>query len=184
MSDRPIDPEKVKGLADPDFKAPDMLGTVEGWRAWRVDLELPPFGVAPKLYSATYDYFWAPRVLARAECGINSEHVPGENCRCGFYSARDLNHLRTMGYHSYDADNGSVCVVGRMANWGKVIPGTQGWRAEKAYPVILYVPYEAAHLALPLRKAYGVPVKLANLLDKGKHLDPEFKIDTSFIDPD
>jgi hypothetical protein len=160
-----VDPSKLKGLADTEFRAPDLIGAVEGWRAWHVLREPPPYGTTPRLESVTWSYYWAPRVKAAASCSKGEDHVPGEHCTCGFYTAKTLAHLRDMGYHSYDENSGRVCVVGRIANWGKVIEGTQGWRSEFAYPVQLYVPFEAYRLAKPLSNAYGVPVKLLNLLD-------------------
>ncbi len=166
--DETLDVTKLVGLTDQDFRAPDLIGTVEGWRAWVVQAEAPAFGVAPRLESATYNYYWAPRQKARAHCEKCGADVPGESCSCGFYSAKTLEHLRTMGYHTYDPAYGSICVVGRLANWGKVIEGTQGWRAEYAYPVTLYVPFEGWRLAKPLAKAYGCDVELLNLLDRSK----------------
>jgi hypothetical protein len=159
-----IDPAKFAGLHDADFRAPDLIGSVEGWRSWSVKAELPPFGAAPKLESVTHSYFWSPRVKARAECG-KCDDTPGENCTCGFYSAKNLDHLRSMAYVSYDGEAGVVSVVGRLACWGKVIEGTQGWRSEFAYPVELYVPFEAHKIAKALGEAYGIPVRLLNLLD-------------------
>ena len=48
---------------DPEFKVPDLAGTVEGWRAWGVH-KGDRSGV-PKLYSVTYSrYYWAPRKRA------------------------------------------------------------------------------------------------------------------------
>lgn len=170
-----IDPKKIAGLHDAGFMAPDVVGTVEGWRAWRVDPEPPAYGTAPKMMSASMSYIWAPRQKARAECSkcvdqdpssVNA--LPGETCTCGFYSAKTLDHLRSMGYHSYDPEYGQVAVVGQLANWGKVIEGSQGWRSEFAYPAMLFVPFEVWRLAMPLVKAYGVPVKLLNLLDPTK----------------
>lgn len=161
-------PEKLTGLGDEKFKAPDLIGTVEGWRAWRLSLEVPPFGNCPKLYSASFGYYWAPRQRARAECHIDTTHVPGETCSCGFYAAKTLGHLRTMGYHSYVEGSGHITCVGRLAMWGKVIEGTQGWRGEYAYPVTLYLPFEGWRLGKPLREGYGVPVRLLNLLDHSK----------------
>lgn len=160
-----VDPAKLVGLLDGDFRAPDVIGTVEGWRAWGVLLEPPPFGNAPRLESVTHNYYWAPRVKARADCSKCGKDVPGEHCTCGFYSAKTLEHLREMGYSKYDSNSGLVCVVGQLANWGKVIEGTQGWRAEFAYPAVIYVPFEAWRLARPIQRAYGVEVKLLNLLD-------------------
>jgi hypothetical protein len=161
-----LDLEKI--VADPEFKPPDLIGTVEGWRAWQVSREVPRFGNPPKLYSATHgDYYWAPRKAMQAFCPRADSHggVPGQNCRCGFYSAKTLPHLMTMPYHRYDIDTGMVRVVGRVANWGGVVPGSHGWRAEWAYPVELYVPFEAHRIADALEEAYGVPVKLQNVLN-------------------
>lgn len=162
---RIIDPTALTGLTDDDFRAPDMVGVCEGWRAWTVDREAPLYGTAPKLFSATYQYFWAPRQKARALCPRDDTHVPGEDCSCGFYAAKTLPELRKMGYHSYDENGDTVTVVGQLAMWGKVIEGSQGWRSEYAYPAKLFVPFEAFRLAGPLLRAYGVPVELLNILD-------------------
>lgn len=163
-SEYPIDLSKIK--ADLDFRAPDLIGTCEGWRAWGVPALKPRYGNPPKLYSVTHTrYFWNPRQLSRAECNRCGPDVPGENCSCGFYSAKTLAHLMGMAYHQYDAEaSGFFHVVGQVANWGKVIECSSGWRAEKAYPVHLYIPFEAHHLALALKEAYGVPVSLKNIL--------------------
>lgn len=166
-----LDPKKLAGLADKGFRAPDLIGTVEGWRAWGVSTELPSFGLPPKLHSVTYcDYFWTPRQVSRASCnrgcsGSDSTDTPSETCSCGFYSAKTLEHLMGMGYHAYDAEAlGMFHIVGQVANWGKVIEGTQGWRSELAYPVKLFVPFEAWPLAKRLGDAYGVEVALKNTL--------------------
>lgn len=169
--DSGFDPSRLLGLRDEEFEAPDMIGSVEGWRAWNVDREPPAFGTTPRLESATYSYWWTPRVKARAECPKSPTHVPGEQCTCGFYAAKTLEHLREMGYHAYDEESKRVCVVGRLAMWGKVIEGTQGWRSEFAYPHTIYVPFEAWKLARPIQRAYGVPVKLLNLLDPAKRVE-------------
>jgi hypothetical protein len=169
-----IDPKKLAGLQDAGFTAPDVIGTVEGWRAWKVALTPPRFGGFPKLYSASENFYWAPRVKAAAECRkgckdpdpTSDRHVPGTHCSCGFYSAKSLEHLRSMGYHTYDENGSNTRVVGQLANWGRVIEGGQGWRSEYAYPALLFIPFEAWRLAIPLQRAYGVPVKLLNLLDK------------------
>jgi hypothetical protein len=160
-------------LTETGDRAPDELGTVTGWRAWKVDRR-PDENGQLLLHSATFDYAWVPYEKARASCDRcksldprSSACVPGEHCTCGFYTARSLSHLRQMGYHRYNAsEDGQATIVGRVANWGKVIPGTQGWRAEYAYPEMLYVPFEiAAYVARAVSDTYGVPVTLLNLLD-------------------
>lgn len=165
--------EKMQ-LTETGDRAPDELGTVTGWRAWRVDRVADENGQV-LLYSASFDYAWVPFEKARASCDkCTSEDpadprcVPGQNCSCGFYTARSLDHLRRMGYHRYQNGDDAVkaTIVGRVANWGKVIPGTQGWRAEYAYPEMLYVPFEIARgVAQAVSNTYGIPVTLLNLLD-------------------
>jgi hypothetical protein len=163
-----FDPSKT---ADQSFQVPDLIGTVEGWRSWLVSSKLPPFGAAPKLFSYNHNYFWEPRQVNVATCTKPGCEVPGENCGCGFYSAKSLVHLMSMVYPEYDEESsGMFSVVGQVANWGKVIEGSQGWRSSKSYPVRLLVPYEALKLAIPLSEAYGVPVRPVNILAMRKGL--------------
>lgn len=170
MTDMPIDPRKLR--ADAEYGVPDEIGYVEGWRAWGTPSRLPRYGVGPKLYSVTHRdartrrmYYWAPRQRAMAECDRCGEGVPGEHCACGFYSAKTLPRLMAMHYHLYDADrNGMVHIVGRVANWGKVVEGSHGWRARFSYPLELLIPFEAYEVGEGLAETYGVPVKLKNML--------------------
>lgn len=158
-------PFDVEKMPDPAFEVPDLRKAREGWRVWRCSIEIPPFGAAPKLYSATHsNYYWIPRKGSLAECGRCGANVPGESCACGFYSAKTFEHLMTMGYHQYDPESGMVAVLGQVANWGKIVEGTQGWRAARAYPVRLWVPFETWKLAKPIEEAYGVPVGVKNFL--------------------
>lgn len=163
-----FDPRHVV-IPEPDFQAPDLIGTVEGWRTWQLSADLPRFSITPRLYSVSHKgYFWKPRVAAQAECDRKSpcapHQVPGERCRCGFYSAKTLEHLREMCYIGQVSSAGYVPVVGQIACWGKVIEGTQGWRSSHAYPVRLYVPFEYWRFAKALSDGYGVDVKLMNTL--------------------
>jgi hypothetical protein len=165
--DLPIDPTAI--VSDPNFRPVDPAKARIGWRAWRVDRELPKYGLPPKLYSASFPYHWRPKQKAEADCpgcgqpdGVG---VPGEHCSCGFYSAKSLKHLLSMGYHQYTADGPSFTVVGKIGCWGKIVEGTQGWRAQYAYPIELLVPYEAGFdFAKRLRDTYGCKVRLMNFL--------------------
>ena len=156
--------EENPGLAVP-AAMPDFHETMTGWRAWGID-PATPTGAAPVLRSVTYgDYFWTPRVPMEAECPKGKDHVPGEDCSCGLYSAKTRAHLQGMAYHRYDAKaSGLFHVIGEVALWGKVIEGTQGWRAQFGYPRELFLPFEAWALAKPLTEAYGIPVRLNNIL--------------------
>jgi hypothetical protein len=158
-----FDPRK---RADPNLTLPDLSDAVIGWRAWKCSTEVPPYGVSPKLLSVTHgNYYWTPHRAAIADCSrCTPDELPGEVCSCGFYSAKSARHLLQMAYHPYDADQGEVTIIGKVANWGKVIEGGQGWRAQMSYPVQLYVPFECSHLAKPLAKGYGCKVTLRNFL--------------------
>lgn len=157
-------------VPDPDFVVPDVVGVVEGWRAWAVDGR---DRLMPRMYSVTQSqYYWAPRKQAQAQClrgRVNDlckgQPPPREACTCGFYSAKSLTHLQGMGYNGYNADaNGRFKIIGRVANWGTVIEGKQGWRSQFSYPLELFVPFEAWRLMEPLTRLYGVPASLMNHL--------------------
>jgi hypothetical protein len=148
---------------------PDVAGEIIGWRAWNVVGEHDI-----RLGSVTHtSYIWHPGTkYVIAECSLHStEEIPDEKHPCGFYAAKTREHLLSMSYHRYtDTDN---VVIGEVALSGKVIPGTQGWRAQKARIVKVYVPFEKWRLLEKIKEVYGVEVQLANtLLDKSK---PESK---------
>jgi hypothetical protein len=138
---------------------PDVAGLEVGWRAWAIE------GEPPRLHSVTQGDLWTPREKLEAKCH-KAHAVPDENCSCGLYAARTLDHLAGMPYHLYHEDE--FVVVGEVALWGGVIPGTLGWRAQYGYPRRLLVPFEAWRLAVDLKSAYGVPVELSNTLALGK----------------
>ena len=174
----PFDP---RDLPDPNFRPPDFIGVKTGWRAFGLPKQLPDFGVSPKLFSATYhEFFWTPRQHGVALCKKCGDNCPGETCRCGFYSAKTLDHLKSLGYiDRVTLNDERFSVIGEVSNWGKVIEGTQGWRAQKSYPRKLYVPFEARYLAKPLKEAYGVPVLLRTVLDRDLILERGVRSDAA-----
>lgn len=157
---------------------PDYTDVMIGWRAWMVQ-EQP--GFAPILLSMNAggganrrDHgYWEPRETMAAFCSRHPDKdrhpLPVLNCGCGLYSAKSRNHLLSMGYQAYDADSRPV-VIGSVNLWGRIVEGTQGWRAEYGYPRELFVPFELWRLVEPLMEAYGVPVKLNNTLKKTRSL--------------
>lgn len=187
MTDLPFDPRKAMGR---DAHIP-LDEAKEGWRAWIVDRELPRYGNPPKLRSINAGsgwtsrtasvqsgvwtdperYFWVPRRTAHAECAKGCEQIdiPRLSCTCGFYSAKTSEQLLDeLDYAYFDPDTAqdTVRVIGTVANWGRVIEGSQGWRASKSYPTQLWVPYSASHLVKPLKEAYGCPVGLKNFVQE------------------
>ena len=150
------------------FTVPDAIEPIVGWRYWRVRSD-------GSLASITGGHpGWAPGEPMRARCryldadpddpryqligAYDRDHhrSPGERCTCGIYAARSLNRLR--GHPFTGLRRG---VVGEVALWGKVIPGTHGYRAEAAYPKRLYVFERTARVHGSLvddLTAYGVSV--------------------------
>lgn len=140
---------------------PDMIGEVMGWRAWKIVGE----GDSVRLGSVTHTgYCWKPKQKYHiAECGIHgTEEIPFENHTCGFYAAKTREHLLSMSYHRYNEVDDVV--IGEVAMSGKIIPGTQGWRAQKARIEKIYVPFERWKLFRAIEEVYDVKVELANTL--------------------
>lgn len=175
-------------MANPKDKAPDELGTKEGWRAFRFradfDEKHPVRLLSPQQRQGG-PIFWPPREPMLAKCRGKydpNDPPPHKKHGCGLYSTKTLEDLYTVGnYHMYTGEvDGFYCVVGRVANWGRYEPGSIGWRAEKCYPQELFVPYEVAMhegqisyngkvYTVPLWKAivaeYRVKITLKNLLE-------------------
>jgi hypothetical protein len=153
-----------------DDRIPDVIGEVVGWRAWKVVGGL----TFPLLASVTHaGTVWHPDRWTLGTCNGDLEcrrraenpdaYVPGEHCSCGLYAASTRAQLVKLGY----AKPGSgelVKFIGEVGLAGKVIAGTQGWRAEKGRIVRLYVPFHDWRFVDPLEALYRVPVVLENTL--------------------
>jgi hypothetical protein len=140
---------------------PDAVGAFVGWRAWVVHDGL--------LGSVTMRGASPAREPMRAACSKSSRprrhEPPGEDCSCGIYAAKNRRHLESMSYPYYDSRaTQRVIAVGEVWLWGGVVEGTQGWRAQLAYPKRLVVPHEGWRHVKGLRETCGVPVRLGNTL--------------------
>ena len=153
-----------------DHRVPDLMGEIIGWRAWRVIGGRPE--KLPMLASATYgDTIWHPGYWTPATCSGRSEcsrsldgRVPGEECSCGLYAAKDRSQLVGLPYGRQDGRRPKI--VGEVGLAGKVIPGSQGWRGEKGRIVRLYVPFQLWRLVTPLEELYQVEAVLDNTQKK------------------
>jgi hypothetical protein len=145
---------------------PDVAGEIVGYRAWQIT-GTKKF---PLLASVTYSSQWKPWTWTVATCDRTSGpetscseshdgRVPGELCTCGMYAANSMEQLLGLGYASYDLNR--PIVVGEVGFAGKVIPGTQGWRAEKGRVRKLWIPPPFWKLVEPLKVIYhGLEVVL------------------------
>ncbi len=147
-----------------------------GFRWWRV----APGG---EIYSAWFDVPWDPssneatcalpvaRLGRRAWAKRHDGGVPAPGCSCGFYA---LHRLPTQAGEHPDPDRpwlldpegwsgkGGSVVFGVAEAWGRVLLGTQGWRARFSRALALYVPsgselWESDRLRL-VSDRYGIPI--------------------------
>lgn len=154
-------------------RAPDVMGEIIAWRAWKV-IGTERF---PMLASVTHGKFvWQPKAWTIAFCGGKDTcsrsldgHTPGETCTCGMYAAKDRKQLVSLGYNSYAGDQ--VVFIGEVGFTGKVVPGTQGYRAERGRIVRLYVPWEHFAYVDGLERLYGCEVLLDNTFN-AESIDP------------
>jgi hypothetical protein len=152
-----------------EMVVPDVIGEIVGWRAWRVigqNVKLP------MLASVTHGKtIWHPDRWTLATCGgktychrCEDGRVPGEGCSCGMYAAKSREQLVDLGYNR-GGDPRRPVFIGEVGFVGKVIPGSQGWRAEKGRIVRLYVPFQHFRYVEWLERLYQVPVLLDNTLN-------------------
>ena len=155
-----------------EFRVPDQLEEILGWRAWQVvgPEQTPRLASVTALSSAkrrdeVVDAIWPTARWFYARCPHGHvEGVPVESCGCGLYAANSLEQLIALGYGQYGGIENKV--VGQVGFAGKVIEGDQGWRAEKGRIVRLWIPFERwAALGDRLAAAYDVPCEPAQWLN-------------------
>jgi hypothetical protein len=113
-----------------DANAETQGDVVMAYRAWRMS--------GDRLISCTCDCEWRPRERMDARCNNNVSHVrvPAWDCKCGFYAYKTASALAASEYVGLPQ---GLTVQGRVALWGRVIHHALGYRAEYAYPQILYL---------------------------------------------
>jgi hypothetical protein len=159
-----------------EFRVPDVIGEVVGWRAWNVvgTMRVPRLmSINQAGFSVMHlDAIWPTNRWFLAKCphghtaGAHDDAIPVEGCSCGIYSARDRDHLTDLRYGAYGErleDGSKLVAIGEVAYSGKVIPGSQGWKGQKARVKSLVVPYELWRWAKPLGAAYRVSVQVGFL---------------------
>jgi hypothetical protein len=96
-------------------EVPLVPGGLRGYRAWM-------YGGPNGFRSYNFDYFWKPGIND-AGCSLSIDpHAPGPNCQCGLYAR----------YKHVEEWSRSTPVFGVIEASGRIILGTEGFRAEKA----------------------------------------------------
>lgn len=145
---------------------PVVPGEVAGWRAWIVACS----GLRePRLRSLYFDVLWPTDDWLIAEEQYDRGYIE----RHGVCAARDREHLASLHRYMSSAhpryveggqERAGIAAIGEVALAGLIVPGERGYRAERARVLSIYLPYAAWELVEPLRRAYRVPVGLANVL--------------------
>jgi hypothetical protein len=109
------------------MNVPDYISPIIGHRVWRWDTAgLRSLNGKP----------WSPRQPLAAKCGAGkadaAHEVPQTDCTCGVYAAKNLEHLRQLGYEGCG-------IRGEVHLWGTVVEHELGWRAQFAYPKTLFL---------------------------------------------
>jgi hypothetical protein len=141
------------------MQVPDAIEPAVGYRVWLVDNLY-------NLHSINHNGFWVPGREFEATCSKHEE-PPHQTCSCGIYAASSFDHLFEMGYTKrrglFAVAENELSIAGEVNLWGGLVPGSQGWRAQFAYPKLFLIPYTLWKIALPVSEKYGVPYRLYNL---------------------
>lgn len=151
-------------------RVPDVIGEMIGWRAWQLVGSVR----VPRLMSINAagrvghdDAIWPTKRWYTAKCpNGHIENIPVEGCSCGLYAAKTREHLVSLRYGAYGDQ--AIHAIGEVAFKGKVIEGSQGWKAEYGRIKRLIVPYEFWKYVDPLADAYNVPVEVGFLFSEAE----------------
>jgi hypothetical protein len=121
---------------------PDRFGDepIVAWRGWNVRSGL--------LGSLNHGTDWPPWQPFTAICGKGNHQAPALKCACGIYAAREETMLQQEGYLG--------AAYGLVKLWGRVISHEKGFRAEHAYPELIFTTDPKA--AALIRRNYGCEV--------------------------
>ncbi|GEM_PF-1393158 len=112
------------------------------WRIWWYrEKRLHPSlaGTLPLYIRATA---WPPRDTPDARCplGWHDAPPPHATCTCGYYAVKRLaTALAWARARPQQFPSAEALVIGRVSLWGHVIEHEDGYRAQRAYPHLLYV---------------------------------------------
>lgn len=153
--------------------APDLVEEILGWKVLALGEEgrlchdfdhLHHVVIPTGLSSPTRDTQWPSHDWLWATCSRDTEHQPPvEECSCGIYAVADPGGARSYVWKA------PLTVLVRVGLAGKVIPGTRGWRGERARVVALTRtgtgPRDYPRLLAQVAQRYDVPILDLDFLD-------------------
>jgi hypothetical protein len=117
---------------------PDYIMPLVGYRTWRWDITgLKSLNGEPWLSDQPLEAECRAAILRTIAGLAKTVHSPYElphaKCSCGVYAAKNLEHLRQIGYERRG-------IHGAVSLWGKLVEHKLGWRAQFAYPKSFFLP--------------------------------------------
>ena len=166
---------------------PDYISPVVGYRVWQWK--------ATGLKSLNGES-WVPgralvagcraaalgTIVGCAKAVPDTDELPHWDCTCGVYAAKNLKHLRQLGYEGRG-------IYGEVYLWGTVLEHTRGWRAKFAYPKSLFLPPDAIPFTLAEIEArlktlivFGVDIFIAGAHESIRFWKPGSGFDAAGLD--
>ena len=93
-----------------------------------------------------------------------NHNSPGAECQCGIYATDRRSTAEEYGN-----------ILARVALWGKVVSHDLGYRAEFAYPQVLFVDDSSLSEMKAVLAGYGVPVMPKSAIERGPGLRPRWR---------
>lgn len=124
---------------------------IKAWRAWHVD----PTG---SLIATAQHYVWKEGqntcTCVKTDISvIKSHHIPPEiDCACGFWALKTQDDV----FNYFNAE----IVVGEIEMWGKIVEAENGYRAEHARIIRLFLPSRYSPFKERLQERYKVDIKI------------------------
>jgi hypothetical protein len=136
-----------------ELVVPDSIEPIVGHRCWGLAKTI---GGGIFLCSGRVTLWPGDRPL-EAECP-RAHTSPDSGCSCGIYA---LAESEPWPYYSFEGP--TYPVWGEVLLWGVVVQGSQGYRAQFAYPKALNLAHKDYRFVGPLRASYpAVAVRLRN----------------------
>jgi hypothetical protein len=163
----------VQGSEGQGGETPDLVEEILGWKVLALAddgalshvVEHPHNVFIPTgLASPLRDVRWPEQEWLYAACpDASGDHrPPDEACTCGIYAVAQPSAARAYIWKA------RLTVLARVALAGKVIPGANGWRGERARVAALTRtgagPHDYPHMLAHVARRYDVPIIDIDLL--------------------